>query len=51
MQNRARIMAAMSVMVATYLLFSTPSVRSDEWHGVPALDALPATLSLTSASF
>lgn len=30
MLNRARFMAAMSVVAATYLLFSTPSVRGAE---------------------
>ena len=30
MVNRARLMAAMSVVAATYLLFSTPSVRGAE---------------------
>lgn len=30
MRNRARLMAAMSVVAATYLLFSTPSVRGAE---------------------
>lgn len=34
--NRARVAAAMSVIAATYLLFSTPSVRGAELIGAPA---------------
>lgn len=44
MRNRARVTAAMSVIAATYLLFSTPSVRGAErLNNLMLEQVLPAT--------